>query len=344
MVLITIILSLFLTCVQAADNSLRDAFNAKDYKQISNIYQNDMQKNYSRQELIVISYSLRKLGFFRQDIKLNIRLIKKNYSPQHQKLLAAIKRGDTIDGDKYPEALKVLYWNLFTSYGEILKGYNQDSKLVEVDNKYFSLFSKILSELEFREGQVDKYNDAIIAHRQYLTNKIYRFKSSWSVQYVSWQQDATLKHATAGKAGLIVTNKGYCAGGDVGYENYRFHFYVDGCILYGSGGVKNNDQDLIDNYQQANIPAYGIKAGPGASIIVSSSKSRIGIRLPMLYSVQKLTTPNDPAYSVDQGSSLAFISSLYSRWQFNKWYFQTEFGKYIKQEQTFWGLGFGKEF
>jgi hypothetical protein len=344
MVLITIILSLFLSSAQAASNGLREAFKSNDYAAISGIYQNDMQKNYSREDLIVISYSLRKLGFFRQDIKLNVRLIKKHYATQHQKLLAALKRGDTIDGDNYSEALKVLYWNLFTDYGQILKGYNKDSQLVEMDNKYFLLFSKLLSELEFREGKVDKYNDAIIAHRQYLSNKIYNFKSSWSIQYVSWQQDATLKHATAGESGLIITNKGYCAGGDVGYENYRFHFYVDGCFLYGSGGVKNNDQDLIDNYQQSNVPAYGIKAGPGASIIVSSSKSRIGIRLPMLYTVQKLTTPTTPGYTVEQGSNIAFITSLYSRWQFNKWYFQTEFGKYIQQEQTFWGLGIGKEF
>ncbi len=329
---------------QAAVSELQRAFNNKDDRSISDIYRSNMQKNYSRNELIEISYSLRKLGFFRQDIKLNIRLVKKFYLNQNQSLIMAIKRGDTINGEKYPEALKVLYWNLFTSYGEILKGYNQDSILVEKDNKSFVLFSKILSELEFREGKVDKKNDEIMAHRQYLINKIYKFKTSWFVHYVSWQQDATLKSNTGAEAGLIITNKGFCAGGELGYENYQYHFYFDGCVLYGSGGVKNNDQDLIDNYQQSNIPAYGVKGGPGASIIVSSSKSRIGIKLPMIYSVQELTTPIQTGFSVDQESSLAFMASLYSRWQFNKWYLQTEFGKYITQEQTFWGLGIGKEF
>lgn len=344
MVVITLLLSLFMLSAPLQASEIVSAFKAKNYRKVSDTYRNNMQKNYSRKELVIISYSLRKLRFFRQDIKLNIRLVKKNYLRHHNKLLNAIKRGDTIDGDEYPEALKVLYWNLFTSYGEILKGYDEDSQLVEKDNKYFTLFAKILSELEFREGKVDKYNDAIMAHRQYLTDKIYRFKKSLSLQYVSWQQEATLKHDTAGESGLILTNRGLCLGGDVGYENYLFHFYVDGCLLYGSGGVKNNDQDLIDNYQQSNLPAYGIKAGPGASLIVSSSKSRIGIKLPLIYSVQKLTTPKDPAYSVEQDSPLAFVGSVYSRWQFDKWYFQTEFGKYIQQEQTFWGLGIGKEF
>src|SRR5688500_17954909 len=117
MVVITLILSLFMSTVQAASSELIEAFKAKKYHEVSDLYRRDMQKNYSRQELIIISYSLRKLGYFRQDIKLNIRLVKKHYIKQHLKLLAAIKRGDTIDPEKYPEALKVLYWNLFTSYG-----------------------------------------------------------------------------------------------------------------------------------------------------------------------------------------------------------------------------------
>lgn len=344
MVIVTLLLSLFLGSVSALAGEVGDAFKAKNYNKVSELYQSQQNKDYSRQELIFISYSLRKLRFFRQDIKLNMRLVKKHYLKEHKKLIAAIKRGDTVDGDEYPEGLKVLYWNLFTSYGEILKGYNHDSDLVEKDNKYFTLFSKMLSELEFREGKVDKYNDAITAHRQYLVNKIFKFKSSLSLSYVSWQQEATLKHSTAGEASLIITNKGFCAGGDMGYENYLYHFYVDGCLLYGSGGVKNNDQALIDNYQQSNLPAIGLKAGPGASLIVSSSRSRIGIKLPLIYSVQKLTSPKDSAYTVEQASQLAFVGSLYSRWQFNSWYFQTEFGKYLTQQQTFWGFGIGKEF
>lgn len=343
MVLITLLFSLLMASFNVHASELTDAFKAKNYKQVSDLYRGNQKKSYTRQELIFISFSLRKLGFFRQDIKLNIRLVKKHYAKEHKKLITAIKRGDTIDGDDYPEALKVLYWNLFTSYGEILKGYSHDSVKVENDNKHFSVFSKILSELEFREGKVDKYNDTITAHRQYLVNKVYKFRTSLSLSYVSWQQEATLKHST-GEAALIITNKGFCAGGDAGYENYLYHFYVDGCLLYGSGGVKNNDTDLVENYQQSNLPAIGIKAGPGASLIVSSSRSRIGVKLPLIYSKQKLTTPKGSDYSVDQDSSFAVVGTLYSRWQFNSWYFQTEFGKYLTQEQTFWGFGVGKEF
>lgn len=258
--------------------------------------------------------------------------------------MAAIKRGDTVDGDKYSQALKILYWNLFTSYGAILKGYSVESKRVDKDHKQFQIYSKLLSELEFREGKVDKYNDAIIAHRQSIKTKIYQFKASWFLQYVSWQREASLIHSSAGSSQLIVTNKGFCAGGEVGYENQSFHFYLDGCLLYGNGGVKNNDTSVIENYQQSNVPAFGLKAGPGASYIVSSSRSRIGIKMPVIYTSQELTVPSDPVYSIDSGSPVSVVGSLYSRWQFNKWYIHTEFGKYLTQQQTFWGLGVGKEF
>jgi hypothetical protein len=328
----------------ATANELVDAWKAKDYMRVSDIYRNDMKKDYSHKELIIISYSLRKLKFFRQDIKLNVRIVKKKYGEYHKRLLAAIKNADTIDADEYPKSLFVHYWNLFTSYGQIIKGYSEDSPLVEKDNKYFLLFSKILSEVEFREARVDKYNDMIIAHRQYLINKIYRLKLSFTFQYVSWQQEGSLVSSTIPKTGLILTNRGFCTGGDIGYENYLYHFYFDGCFLYGVGGVKNTKSSAVADYKQSGVPAYGVKVGPGASLIVSSSKSRIGIKIPIIYSIQKLTQPTGANFTVEQESPVSVMTTLYSRWQFEKWYFQTEFGKYLMKEQTFWGLGIGKEF
>lgn len=344
MAVITLFFSLFIFTTQAHANELVKAWKAQNYRKVSDLYRDNQNKDYSRRELILISYSLRKLGFFRQDIKLNIRMVRKNFSRYHKNLIRSIQRGDSIDPDDYPKSLMVHYWNLFTSYGEIIKGYSNNSSLIEKDYKHFKFYSKLLSELEFREGKVDKYNDAIIAHRQHLSDKIYHFKTSWNVQYVSWQQEATLQHTTAGDIGLVLTNKGICAGGDLGMENYLFHFYLDGCVLMGSGGVKNNDQNVIQEYRQSDIPAYGIKAGPGFSVIVSPSRSRIGFKIPVIYSLQKLQSPKDPDYSIQEESPISFVTSLYSRWQFGQYYFQTEFGKYISKEQTFWGLGIGREF
>lgn len=344
---IRLLLALFFITSSASASVITTNFKARKYQAISDYYRDNINKKFTRKEMALISFSLRKLGFYRQDVKLNIKLVNLYYRQSHQKLLKAIKRGDTIDSDKYPKALPVLYWNIFSSYGAILKGYNHDSKLVEKDHKHFKLFSKILSELEFRESKVDKFNDLIIAHRQYLQDKIYRFKSSLTFQYVSWQNEATITNsATNAEANLNITNRGLCLGGDIGVENHLFHFYLDGCLLYGAGNVKNIDTSVIAEYEQQNVPALGFKGGPGMSFIVSSSKSRLGFKIPIIYSTQRLenATKDGVSYEIKPESPMSILTTVYSRWQFDKWYIQTEFGKYVSKELTYWGLGVGKEF
>lgn len=339
--MIKILLLLFCFVTFASASEITSAFKAQDYEKVSTVYKGNPDQIFSAKELVYISFSLRKLGFYRQDIKLNKELIKKSFSKEHQLVLSNVRKGITMDGEDFPKGLKVLYWNIFNNYGYIIEGYNHKSKLVEGDLKAFKIYGRILSEFEFRESQVDKITDKISGHLLYLENKIYKFVSSWSIQYVSWQRGSSLVKDSV--TGLIITNRGICPGLDAGVENYLFHFYVDGCLLYGSGGVSENSGSGVD-YQQSNVPAIGIKAGPGASMIVSSSRSRIGFRIPVIYTVQKLAEPENGGYKIEEESPLSIVTSLYSRWQFDKWYFQTEFGKYLSKEQTFWGLGIGRTF
>jgi hypothetical protein len=142
-------------------------------------------------------------------------------------------------------------------YGNILESYKSSSKLIKKDHQHYLIFSKVLSELEFREGKVDKYNDKIVAHIQHLENKVYRLSKSLSFQYISWQQESSLESATS-KTGLVVTNRGLCVGGDMGVENSFYHFYVDGCFFAGSGGVSSDASSPI-RYQQANVPCLWSK-------------------------------------------------------------------------------------
>lgn len=334
------ILLVLLNAAFASD--VTDAFQSKDYTRVSDIYRDNPARPYSAKELIFISYSLRKLGFYRQDIKLNVRLIKQKYASQHKKLVSDITKGETIDSDDYPEALKVLYWNLMNDYGKIIESYKSQSALIKKDHQHYTIFSKILSELEFREGQVDKFNDRILAHLKLLEDKVYHFTKSLSFQYMSWQTKAELE-GPGTTTGLLITNRGVCAGGDVGVENAFYHFYFDGCLFAGSGAVSSDASSPI-TYKQSNVSAMGVRAGPGASMIVSSSGSRIGFKLPGIYTIQKLQDPSSTSYNVKQVNPISFAAALYSRWQFQRWYFQTEFGKYIQTEQTYWGLGIGKKF
>ncbi len=343
MVMMKIILLIIMLASSAWAQDVQDAFKKKDYLQVTEIFKENPSRNFNRKELIMVSYSLRKQGFYRQDVKMNIRLIKKEYERYHKRLLAQIKAGDTIDSDDYPEALKVLYWNLMNAYGNIILGYEDQSQLIKKDHEHYLMFAKILSELEFREGKVDKLNDKISAHIIMLANKIYKFSSSWYLQYMSWQQESQLKGPNV-STNLIVTNKGFCLGGDLGYENARYHWYVDGCAFFGSGGVSADATGSGISYQQSNVPSYGLKFGPGASLIVSSSKSRIGFKIPIVYNSQRLTNPGQPGFSIQSESAISIATSIYSRWQFDKWYFQTEFGKYVDREATIWTLGIGRNF
>jgi hypothetical protein len=337
-----LILAVLFMTMTASASEISEAFAKKDYVRITEIYRAAPKKNHPKKDLVYISYSLRKRGFYRQDIKLNIRLINQNYKREHKKLLKAVNKGDTIDGEEYPTGLKVLYWNLMNDFGQILESYKDASTLIKQDHQHYLVFSKMLSELEFRESKVDKYNDRIVAHIQYLENKVYRFSSSLSFQYISWQTESSLVSGSS-KSGLVVTNRGLCAGGDIGMENAFYHFYVDGCFFMGSGGV-SSDANSGTTYSQANVPAFGAKFGPGASMIVSSSGSRIGFRIPIIYTSQTLQKPSSPLFEIEAASPVSIVGSIYSRWQFDKWFFQTEFGKYVQVEQTFWGLGIGRKF
>lgn len=334
---------LILVSSSAFANDIIDSFKKKDYAGVNQIYHDNPARNYSRKELVMISYSLRKLAFYRQDVKLNVRIIKKEYNRYHKRLLKQIKDGDTIDRDSYPEALKVLYWNLMNAYGQIIMGYDSHSQLIKKDHEHYLMFAKILSELEFREGKVDKLNDKIMAHILTLQNKVYKYSSSWNFTYMSWQQESKLTGPGV-STNLIVTNKGICLGGDMGYENANYHWYVDGCAFYGSGGVSSDTSGGLVRYQQSNVPAYGLKFGPGASVIVSSSKARIGFKVPVVYNVQRLTNPSQSGFSIKAESAISIATAIYSRWEFDKWYISTEFGKYVDREATIWSLGFGKHF
>lgn len=314
---------------------------SKKYAELSRYYLKNTKKNFTRKQLIHISDALRKQRLFREDIKLNIQLMNRYYRKQHLRLLKDIKASNTIDPDDYPIGQKIIYWIIISDYANILTKYEKRSPALEKDYRFFQIFSKMLVDMEFRESKVDKINNQVNNHLEYLTNKVYRFTGSYNLQYVSWQREAILKGPLQDTT-LNVTNRGYCLGGDMGMENHLFHFYVDGCFLFGSGGVKSTNTGV--DYQQSNVGAFGFKAGPGASLIVSSSKSRIGVKIPFIYTIQRYQNPNSTQFSVEETSPFSFMTTLYSRFQFGKNYFQTEFGKYIQKEEIFWGLGFGREF
>lgn len=319
-------------------------FKNKEYEKIVNTY---MTKQYlgqmSKRELLLVSHSLKKLKQYKKNNVLIQFILKKYHLKEHKEILRKIRKKETLDSDDYSKSINILYWQLYENFAYILLKVDKLEKLKKKDVDDFKKLHGMLSELEFREGSVEKTNNRVQTHIQYLEDKVYHFTWSLSLQYVSWQYDATMHRSSTGKnTGLILTNKGYCVGGDAGIQNGFYHFMVDGCALIGSGGVSAyGDPNVV--YEQ-NLPAKGFKIGPSASMIVSSSKSRIGIGLPIIYTSQKLTQPGDTDYKVEEKGPISALATIYSRWQFGDWYLRTEFGQYFGSQESFWGFGFGKQF
>ena len=153
------ILCLSLSVAQAA-TEIELAFKNNNFRRVTEIYKANRDKNFTPKEIILISNSLRRLGFYRQEIKMNLRLIKSRYMDQHRQLMKDIKYGNSIDSEAFPNGLKILYWNIVGAYEMIIKGYSKPSPLLDKDQKNFNSFYMLLSELEFRTGKADKKNDA----------------------------------------------------------------------------------------------------------------------------------------------------------------------------------------
>ena len=95
------------------------------------------------------------------------------------------------------------------------------------------------------------------------------------------------------------------------------------------------------SYRQESVPASGFKASLGGGMIVSESRSELGLRATFLYVNQGLETPATAGYSVDQPNAFSQVISLYSRWTFDQFYLQTDFGRYVKRPATLWSIGVG---
>jgi hypothetical protein len=159
------------------------------------------------------------------------------------------------------------------------------------------------------------------------------------VDYMSWQQEGEIKSGTT-KSRFLITNKGYCAGGAIGYERNTYRSFVDGCFVFAygnTGAVKNSI-----TYDQSDISAYGAKASIGIGKFVSSARTEIGFKLPIMYIHQSLTEPRNS--SVTEPPPFMAMASLYSRWAFQKWFVQTEFSKFIGNDLVLFAVGGGYDF
>lgn len=268
--------------------------------------------------------------------------IKTKHGKEESKLQHAIEAAEEIDSSKYSNTLKELHFQIFRKQADQIIDSNESpskQQVAELDES-----EKILAALEYSEGKVDQISEKVELHLKNQEAAQFKPQVFAFADYISWQQDMSLKTPSGSKS-LIATNKGYCAGGGYGFSNVNYHLFVDGCFLYFRGDA--SAQKTSTTYHQTDVYGWGAKISAGGGMYVSSARAEVGFKLPLLYTDQNFDDPNQTAFPgthVSEPSSVQTYASLYTRWPFDKWFFQTEFGKRLGKDLTLWSLGLGYKF
>lgn len=267
--------------------------------------------------------------------------IEKRYSKEDKRLHRELREGKSLDTESYPKGLKDLY---FLIYQEEVSHFLEEEKIDSADLRDIQEHQKILESLEHEEGQVGRLEEKTKIHEEELKKSKYQASTFVFVDYISWQQNVTLS-TPAGDRTLIVTNQGECAGGGYGYENSRFHSFIDGCLLYGRGDI--SAQGTAITYNQRNVYGVGGKVSLAGGMFVSQVKAEVGFKLPVTYFKQNFSNPNQTSfsgYTIKDPATFNSWISLYTRWPFGNFFFNTEIGKKLGKDLTMWSLGVGYKF
>ena len=264
--------------------------------------------------------------------------IQTKFLKERNKLRLLIKEDETVDPEDFSLEFKKLNFKVF---GELVRHLRKIEKPLPANHgvrKSLGVYREYLSQLEYEEKKVEKTFDLVQQNFQLLDDKIYHGQWRLFVDYISWQYGAVLKKPN-GSSDLIVTNKGYCPGVSYAQENKFVSFFADACFLFTSGGVTSVDPSVT--YVQSNISGTGLKTSLGIGYFVSSLGSELGLKLPVMLVSQNLEDPPAAGYKVTEGTSLIPMLGFYSRIPFAKIFIQTEFSKYVKEDQVQWSVGLG---
>lgn len=274
-----------------------------------------------------------------ESIKGNQKIIQSKFLQEDIKLKKIIKDSETVNVDEFPEEYKKINFKIYGALSKILLSSKSPVSESSPLRKLFLIYREKLSNLEYQESKVEKIFDLIQNHFKYLEDKEYKGSIRVFIDYISWQYNAVLE-GPSNKYDLVVTNKGICPGASFSQENKFFNFFFDACYLFTSGGVSSNQVTYI----QDNVLATGIKSSLGMGYFVSSSRSEIGLKIPFIYAVQNLEDPPSGGYTVKEGNHFMTMMGIYSRWPIGNYFFQTEFSKYLTEDQLLWSLGLGYKF
>ena len=264
-----------------------------------------------------------------------------SYPVELKKVKAAVREGKGLDAQEFSDSYKKLLFNIYLGYNSKIAQAKSSEAVAKKDEDVVKFFKSALEKMEYRETEVDQASEELKAHYVYLEASKYRLRKKAFVDFVSWQTQATLSGPFENTA-LLANNLGYQAGFGFNFENSYWSFGTELAGLIGYGGV-SSVAGLID-YQQSSVPAFGGRFSLSGARVVSSSGSLLGIRAAAQYFKQTLSTPSTAGYSIQQDKALSFTTTIFTQWRYDRYYFETEFGRYIARPSTIWSMGVGMLF
>jgi hypothetical protein len=347
-VLILIFLFLTTPLLSAVDKAeMVRLYKAGNDEQVLRNYNENQESILNGDETVVmiVSYSMARKGQYLDGINLRNKLINLKFKDDHKKFLSSFKKNESIDAEKIPKNLKLIYFSNFKDYSKLLLRDEGDTSL---NKKKFDLYGKLLSNLEFQEGKVDKIAEETSLHFSQVQGSRYYFQRSVFVDYLMWQQNGELiQNGVSYKT--VLTNKAICPGGELSYKNEYTRFFLDACFVYGTGNTSTVDSTTAP-YNELNVAVTGFKTSLGFGKVISSQGAELGLKLPILYASQVFQQPT-PANSACTGTCKVtnnknpqVLINAYARWPFGKFFVQSELGKPITQDTLFWAIGFGYKF
>lgn len=312
----------------------------KNYNAVVREFRNDPRKKLLLNDpraVMYVAIASENLGAYKQAYYFYLRLLFLRYGNYYRMIQKKLDAGDFIEAEKLPSALKVQYWKIYTSIGKHILTLDKLNANAQKDVEILKKFSVILTEFAFREDLIEKLDSSVDKHITELKLKKDEFVWRLYADIISWQREVTISSSLS-SAELVLTNQGICAGGSFSFENHYRSYFLDACFAYGTGSISSVSGI---NYEQGGVPVMGLKFAPGMSFFVSEDKAEIGFKIPFFYNIQELENPDTSVYTIDNGSDLSYLLSLYSRWPVKNFFFHTEFSKFLDQDTIMWSFGVG---
>jgi hypothetical protein len=320
-------------------NDIAKLYQEKKYSLVIQKYlANRKRVLHHYQTALLVNISYEKLRQYPEALALNFEYLRENYEKDSTRLRTDLQNNQAPKSSEYSNEFKALFFRIYGDYSQKILGAGWQGGVFSKDQFAFEQYKKALDALEYQGDAVQKIHDKVEEHLKLLEKKQYRWRTRVFIDYLSWQTSATLIGPFETTA-LLATNVGICPGVGVSYESSFWALSLDLSYLSGSGGVSVTQGAV--NYRQESVPASGFKAAFGAGMIVSESRSELGLRATFLYVNQSLATPATAGYSIDQPNTFSQVISLYSRWTFDQFYLQSDFGRYVKRPATLWSIGVG---